>query len=213
MILTHGANSIARGGGSGVVIGGREYRVVTIGTQMWLAENLDYKFDGLTVGSESTSYSDPMANYYNNDEATYGVDGTYKCGLLYNWPAVKYLNDNKSTLLPDGWHVPTNDEWNTLATAVGGLDTAGAKLKALDNSVTSDWPSGWNGSDDYGFNALPAGLFGGSFSLLGERSDFWTATEKNSYSALSPFVNILDHMQSGWDYKKSGHSVRLVKDS
>ena len=68
--------------GPSVVIGGREYPVVQIGNQLWLAENLDWRWEGLTVGGQWQRET-PGAWYYNNDEATYGVNGN-KYGLLYN---------------------------------------------------------------------------------------------------------------------------------
>ena len=87
-------------------IGGKDYNCVKMPDgKVWMAENLDFKFSGVDIGP-SDSPSSPSAWYYNNDEATYGIDGTRKCGLLYNWHAVKHLNDHRSTLCP-GWHVPT----------------------------------------------------------------------------------------------------------
>ena len=80
-----------------VVIGGREYKTVTIGDQTWLAENLDFKFDGLAIGEHYTD--GPAAAYYDNDEATYGVNGN-KYGLLYNVDAVIKLIERKSELTP-----------------------------------------------------------------------------------------------------------------
>ena len=199
-----------------VVIGGHTYKTVIIGNQEWLAENLDYKFqyNGSTLpigGSEMPST--PKAWYYDNNEAGYGIDGTYKCGLLYNWHAVKYLDDNKSTLLPDGWHVPTSTEWDTLIDNIDGDSTAGIKLKALDNSIASNWPSGWNGSDDYGFSALPAGRYDhNSFNSLDSETCIWTSTESSDTystyrcldtgSSLSPYNTGL---------KIYGFSLRLVR--
>ena len=81
-------------------IGGRVYNTVIIGGKEWMAENLDFKFSGLAIGQGSSS-SEPRANYYSNNESTYGVNGN-KYGLLYNWIAVKYLEDHKSELIP-GW--------------------------------------------------------------------------------------------------------------
>lgn len=193
-------------------IGGRTYSTVNIGGVTWLAENLDFKFSGVDIGP-SDSPSSPSAWYYNNDEATYGIDGTRKCGLLYNWYAVKHLNDNRSTLCP-GWHVPTTSEWDALATAVGGTSTAGTKLKASGVS----WASSWGGTDDYGFAAFPAGYRGsGSFFSLGGNATFWTANEYSSSYAYSRSFNTGASMNSGYSSKtyaySYAYSVRLVKDS
>ena len=169
---------------STVTIGGRTYKTVRIGSQWWLAENLDYKFpvNGYTLPIGSSGYpTTPAAWYYNDNETAYGIDGTYKCGLIYNWYAAKYLDDNKDTLLPTGWHVPSYAEWDALATAVGGSSTAGTKLKALDNSVTSNWPSGWSGTDNYGFSVLPAGnRYNASFHEFGTWGVFLTLTEADN---------------------------------
>ena len=187
-------------------IGGRTYRTVNIGGVEWLAENLDFKFSGCNIGGGGTP-STPNAWYYNNDEATYGIDGTRKCGLLYNWYAVKLLNDNRSTLIP-GWHIPTNDEWTALANAVGGTSTAGTKLKAANVS----WATSWGGTDDYGFAVLPAGCYDGSFYDVGSLAYFWTVTESGS-NAYSRYFETGATMNQYTYRKYYGGSVRLVKDS
>lgn len=192
-------------------IGGRVYRTVTIDGVTWLAENLDFKFSGCVIGGGGTP-STPNAWYYNNDEVTYGIDGTRKCGLLYNWHAVKLLNDNRSELIP-GWHVPTNDEWSALTTAVGGTSIAGTRLKALDGAADGSWPANWNGTDDFGFGILPAGYYLGSFSNEGTYSSFWTSTESTSSSADSWYFNTSSSINSNNFSKVRGFSVRLVKDS
>lgn len=168
---------------------------------------MDYKFDGLVVG-QGSSDSEPRANYYQNDEATYGVTGN-KYGLLYNWTAVKYLEDHKSELIP-GWHVPTTEEWDALATAVGGSDVAGTRLKS-----TTGWTSG-NGTDDFGFSAFPAGYYvTGSFYGLGTGAYFWTATEHSS----TPYRKAYAHYfytgasMNSYNYPvEDGYPLRLVKD-
>lgn len=189
-------------------IGGRVYRTVTINGVTWLAENLDYKFSGCGIGGSGTP-STPNAWYYNNDEATYGIDGTRKCGLLYNWHAVKLLNDNRNELIP-GWHVPTKDEWTALATAVGGTSVAGARLKATNVSwaVTS-----WPGTDDYGFEALPAGGYSGSFGNLGDRAFFHTSFQYDSSNAYYVDLTLSNSLDIYAGAKNFGKSVRLVKDS
>lgn len=193
-------------------IGGRVYRTVTIGGSTWFAENLDYKFSGCGIGV-SGSPSTPNAWYYNDNEATYGIDGARKCGLLYNWYAVKLLNDNRADLIP-GWHVPTSDEWDALANAVGGTGVAGTRLKAIDGAADGSWPTGWNGTDDYGFAAFPAGRRdSGSFSSLGSDAYFWAASEYSSTSAYSRRFTTGASMNSSYRDKTLAYSVRLVKDS
>lgn len=189
-------------------IGGRVYRTVTIGGKTWLAENLDYKFSGCGIGGSGTP-STPNAWYYNNDEGLYGIDGTRKCGLLYNGYAVKLLNDNKSELIP-GWHVPTTDEWDALANAVGGKSVAGTRLKAANVS----WATSWGGTDDYGFEMLPAGNYDGVFSNEGSNANFWTSSDYDTSIAYEMIFNkTSSSMASGSKYKSYGLSVRLVADS
>lgn len=162
-----------------VLIGGRKYKMVTIGNQQWMAENLDYAWDGLIVNA-SGSGEQPMAYYYGRgNKSTYGIDGTYKCGLLYNYPAVEYLHNNRGTLLPDGWVVPTETEWQTLLTAVGGASAALSKLKAKPASVSSEYPpQAWGGTDDYEFNILPVGFMDNNLYVdgLNRRTMLWTLT-------------------------------------
>lgn len=211
MILTHGANSISRGGG-GNVIGGRTYRTVVMPDgKEWLAENLDYKFDGLVVGSSAQSESEPHGNYFNNDEATYGIDGTYKCGLLYNWPAVKYLDDNKATLCP-GWHVPTSTEWDDLLTACGGSGSvAGYKLCAIKNSVVAGFPSWDNPTDDYGFGILPCGRYEGSFNGFNDWAQYQVITL--NYSSVYILTGQSGSLElSAWGSKQKQVPLRLVHD-
>lgn len=189
-------------------IGGRVYRTVTIGGVTWMAENLDYKFSGCGIGGSGTP-STPNAWYYNNDEATYGIDGTRKCGLLYNGYAVKLLNDNRADLIL-GWHVATRGEWDALANAVGGASVAGTRLKAANVS----WATSWNGTDDYGFGVLPAGLYTGAFQDVGIKTSFWTSTAySNDVLYIKNFGYADTSMGDSRSYTKYGRSVRLVKDS
>ena len=199
-----------------ITIGGRQYKTVTIGNQEWLAENLDYKFQ--VNGSQipigvSGNPTTPAAWYYDNNDATYGIDGTYKCGLLYNWYAAKYLDDNKSALLPSGWHVPSKSDWDTLATEIGGASTAGTKLKALDDSVISGFPSGWNGTDEYGFNAIPSGYeYNGTSYNFGVNINIQALTEVDSNNSY--YISIgrgSSDIYTNNGTKTYGLSIRLVR--
>jgi len=91
-----------------------------------------------------------------------------KYGRLYNWKKA-----NKAC--PAGWRLPNDDDWTTLLDYVGGSDTAGKKLKS-----TSGWENNGNGTDDYGFSALPGGIGDGSgvFFNAGYVSLWWSATER-----------------------------------
>lgn len=186
-------------------IGGRTYPTVNIGGKTWMAENLDLRTDGITIGTTG-SPSTPAAWYYNNSAETYGEHGN-KYGLLYNWYAVKHLIDNAATIIP-GWHVPTTLEWDALAKAVGGSSIAGTKLKS-----TTGWSSG-NGDGSYGFAAFPAGRrSSGSFDYLGYSADFWTANAGSSTNAYNRDFSTGESLGSYSSSKTNAYSVRLVKDS
>ena len=199
-----------------VKIGGKRYPYVQIGNNLWLAENLDYAWEGLDIGGTSTP-STPHAWYYNNDKNTYGIDGTYKCGLLYNGYAAQYLDANKATLLPDGWHVPDYDELvgflSQLPEFSQGWNAAAQAARAKNNSVTSDWPSNWNGDNTHGLNVLPAGhrhyqgsspfgYFGQEAILIGK-----TGTSTVNAIAIQNYFGTTSNMNS-----RGAGSIRLIKN-
>jgi uncharacterized protein (TIGR02145 family) len=180
---------------------GKTYKKVVIGTQTWMGENLNYDVPNVT------------------SDVCYGgrVDSCAKYGRLYNWSTA--MNGASSSSLspsrvqgvcPAGWHVPSNAEWTAWVIAVGGLSTADRKLKSM-----SGWSSG-NGTDQYGFSALPGGQGGpgGSFSNAGGYGSWWSATEIDASSAWR-----LDMNSSGDEYVGRHHisktmlfSVRCVMD-
>jgi uncharacterized protein (TIGR02145 family) len=134
-------------------VDGNVYNTVTIGAQVWMAENLrTTKYnDGTSIPlvTDSTKWSDlstPAHCWYNNDKASYKA--TY--GALYNWYTV--ATDN---LCPTGWHVPTTAEWQILKDYLGS-SVDGGKLK---ESGTTHWKSPNKGAtNESGFTALPGGL-------------------------------------------------------
>ena len=201
---------------TGTVIGGRWYRTVTIGGKEWLAENLDYTFDGLTIGLSKNTDEYPAANYYNRNEERYGYNGK-KCGLLYNWVAVKYMDDNKDTFFP-GWHVPTTDDWDSLIEGVRdpGEDNAGIKLRAK-----TGWPSSLKCEDAYGFSVLVCGEWANMYAYgdTGPFSQspttfFWTINKSLDNKPYHYQVNSSDSVTPSVGGKEAfGMSVRLVKDS
>ena len=185
---------------SSAQIGDKTYRTVIMPDgHEWMAENLDFlPSDGSISLNPQDTPSTAAAWYYNHDEATYGWEGK-KYGLLYNWHAAKAL-----TIA--GWHLPSTTEWNALATACGGSDSCGTKLKS-----TTDWSSG-NGTDNWGFTAFPSGFYDGSFYDLGSRARFWASIENDSSSAYSRGLNTGTSLYSSYNNKTLGYSVRLVRD-
>ena len=129
-------------------------------------------------------------------------------GRLYNWYAV---NDIRG-IAPVGWHVPTQEEWITLLTNVGGSTVAGGKLK---EAGLINWDAPNAGADNlYGFTLLPAGLVSSSTFMNLKTSCFlWTSTSQNVDNAL--LIQVYSDYASVYiaaDLKKNGVSIRLIKD-
>jgi len=189
-------------------IDGNTYRTVKIGDQWWMAENLKVTHyrNGETI-PEVTDYSEWLnlsGAYCNYDNDDNNVE-TY--GRLYNWFAV----DDSRGIAPDGWHVPTDAEWTELTNYVGS--GPGTKLKS-----TSGWYDYGNGTDDYNFNALPAGYRrnNGYFLYMGTTAYFWSSSRLGSYNGwfrglLRDFSYI--YRSNSLEYHEvSGLSVRCVRD-
>lgn len=185
-------NTGAAGGGAD--IGGTTYKTVIIDGVEWLAENLDYKWDGLSIGDASTSQDVPQACYYNNDENLFGRNNK-KYGLLYNFPAILQIDS-----LIDGWHVPTQ-----------------AELQALYNSLSPDffkkiqscfdYSIGSTFGDGVGFNMPPSGQYTGSFNGFG--TNFWIGSKTGF---LSAYFYTLENTGVDNEGKNRRVSVRLIKD-
>lgn len=190
---------------------GNVYGVVTIGTQIWMAENLKTtKYnDGTAIPlvTDNTEWLNLTAGaycWYNNNEATY--KDTY--GALYIWYTV-----NTGNLCPTGWHVPTDTEWTTLTDYLGGTSIAGGKLK---ETGTTHWTTPNTGAtNETGFTALPGGNRSGSgtFSNVGIYGYWWSTTEYNASSARTRSLLYSKSSVGGDAYsKKIGFSVRCLRD-
>ena len=195
-----------------VTIGNRDYRTVKIGTQTWLCQNLDYSFNGSTGGINNNKTT--PGHYYPYASSDYSLDGTYKCGLFYNWYAVEYLEEHKAQLLPEGWRVSTVADWETLFNKIG-TEVAGTKLKAKSKTITTSWPKdNWAGTDDYGFCVLPAGrYYGGTEAYFDNYCEYWvldTFTDNMSYEFR--FSTIKTNVEKSYWSKVAGMNVRLIKD-
>jgi uncharacterized protein (TIGR02145 family) len=111
---------------------------------------------------------------------------------------------------PKGWHLPSDAEWQTLVDFAGGDNVAGQKLKSK-----SGWNSNGNGTDDYGFSALPGGNgdSSGDFSNVGISSIWWSATNGNASSACFWYIHyIRTYVYRSYLNKSDLYSVRCVQD-
>jgi uncharacterized protein (TIGR02145 family) len=190
---------------------GQTYRTVQIGNQIWMAENLKAtKFnDGEAIPHGTTklywsSCSNSAYCWYNNDEGTY--KDTY--GALYNWFTV-----NTGKLCPDGWHVPSLNEWNALGTFLGGNPVAGGKLK---ESGYSHWASpNKNATNASKFTGLPgssrdySGQWAGS---IGTHGEWWSGTSVDASHANNlSLSNDSEVLRNSNREKKEGLAVRCIK--
>jgi uncharacterized protein (TIGR02145 family) len=190
-------------------IDGDVYHTVTIGTQVWMVENLKTtKYnDGtaiplVTDSSAWAALTTPGYCWYNNNAATY--KNTY--GALYNWYAV-----NTGKLAPTGWHVPTDSEWTVLTTYLGGDSAAGGPLKEVG---TTHWAAPNTGATNTsGFSALPGGFRGSTFYDVGSIGYWWSST---AYDAAYSWNRDIFY-DSAYVYRYNhnsdyGFSVRCVKN-
>lgn len=161
----------------------RVYKTVKIGDQVWMAENLNYydePLDGRSwcygaANSATTENCNVTGRLYTwtaaIDSAKLYKDKSIDCGI----DKTCTLPDTVYGVCPPGWHIPTDSEWNTLFTEVGSRP--GWTLMSQ-----SGWYEGYNGTDVYGFSALPAGCRyrDGQFCADGEYAYFWSAAEYSS---------------------------------
>jgi len=192
---------------------GNEYYSVSIGMQIWMAENLKttrYRNGDLISTTTPPTFdiryeTNPKHQWaYNGDERNADI-----YGRLYTWDVI---SDNRN-VCPFGWHIPTNAEWATMATALGDITLAGGKLK---ETGLTHWISPNTGAtNETGFTALPAGARGadGPFTGLGDGTLWWSSTEDPTYGAwewqVTYYLSALSH---GPNYKQVGLSVRCLKD-
>lgn len=198
-------------GGTVSDIDGNSYATVQIGNQEWMAENL--KTTRYANGDVIPKVSDPTqwsalttgAWVHFNDNSQY--ENPY--GKLYNW----YAASDPRNVCPAGWHVPTDAEWDTLVTFLGGYQVAGGKMKV---PGTAFWQSPNTGAtNESGFSALPGGTRGssGAFYSLGDLGVWWSSSADSSTLAWSRGLNYGNANVGGNNYyKEGGFSVRCVRD-
>lgn len=164
---------------------GKTYKTVKIGKQVWMAENMNYDI------KDSYCYENSPEN-------------CEKYGRLYTWAAANYV-------CPEGWHLPTSEEFRTLISNVGGEEIAGKMLNSMIGRGENDY-----GVDAFGFSVLLAGLRdgNGNFSYAGLYTYFWGATENDEDYAYRLGMGYQSkHAYLTYYYKFYGHSVRCLRGS
>jgi len=205
---------------------GRMYKTVVIGDQVWMAENLAFLPEVHPVTDNSLIES----RYYVYEYSGTSIEGAkstskyFTYGVLYNWPAAMESS-------PEGWHLPSDDDWKQLELYMGmsqehvdsysgdfpsrGTDE-GTRLKATKGWVNARGEAE-NGTDEYGFTALPAGyakVNQSKFDNVGESTRFWTSTAIEEWSAhyIRSIGGAGISRFGGTDNENQGYSVRCVKD-
>jgi uncharacterized protein (TIGR02145 family) len=202
-------------------IDGNVYKTVIIGRYKWMAENLKttaynngIRLPNVTKQSEWIRLHTGAYCWYNNNQS---YADTF--GLLYNWHAV-----STGKLCPDGWRVPTDDEWKYLEGNVDsrfgigdtvwnkpglrGLD-AGQRLRAI-----SGWRPGIPGTDNFGFSGLPGGEHLTHFYAGGSSGFWWSSTEASASSAwYRNLIYSFEYVARDTHPKRMGFSVRCIKDN
>ena len=192
---------------------GNVYHSVVIGAQTWTVENLKVTHYRNSVAiphvTDNTAWSNLTTGAYSDYNNL--PDNSTIYGRLYNW----YTVVDTRNLCPTGWHVPSDVEWTTLTTYIGGESIAGGKLKELG---LTHWNSPNTGAtNEIGFTALPAGYRsydGTNYNSIDNGGYWWSSTEHDTTCA---WVRIMYYSHSEvkryYDVSKTqGYSVRCVKD-
>jgi uncharacterized protein (TIGR02145 family) len=193
------------------------YQTVTVGTQTWMAQNLNYQTANSYCYKGETDKCAEYGRFYTWAVAMDSV-GEFSpngkgCGYMVDDEKCKPKGHVRG-ICPEGWHLPSFGECNDFIGGVGGKFVAGKMLRS-----TVGWKDNGNGSDDYSFSAFPAGLRDdkGNFKYAGETAGFWTSTEsreRKSYLLLmySGIESVeLDGYRDSFE-KNYGANIRCIKD-
>lgn len=192
-------------------IDGNLYYTITVGSQIWMASNLKttkYR-DGTSIPNitDNASWFNLTTGAYCDYDNTISNSNIY--GRLYNW----YTATDSHNICPIGWHIPTDAEWTTLITYIGGTSNGG-KLK---ETGTNHWQSPNTGAtNETGFTALPGGLRNSAdngFVSIMSSGNWWSSTESDVLNALDKELYSDDNYIDGGGIEKTdGLSIRCIKD-
>jgi len=197
-------------GNSNVVYEGQVYHTVEIGNQCWLKENLNV--GTMLNGSNPPSNNGIIEKYFYDNDA----NNCQVYGGLYSWDEMmQYMTtEGGQGICPTGWHIPTNAEWATLISFLGGSNVAGGKLK---EAGSTHWTSSNNAANESGFTALGAGFFSSSYGgFINLKSDayIWSSTDDSSPSAY--YCRLGSNHPTASRYgssKENRFSVRCLRDN
>jgi uncharacterized protein (TIGR02145 family) len=191
---------------------GKVYSTVQIGTQCWMAQNLNVgtRING-SVDQTNNSPTPFIEKYcYDNNEANCDIYGG-----LYQWNEMMQYSTTpgRQGICPTGWHLPTNAEWTTLITYLGGESVAGGKMK---ETGTTHWASpNTEATNSSGFTGLPGGYrySNGTMYYIWHNGTWWSSTDHLTTDAWSRYL-LYDNANVNRSYnsKSCGNSIRCLKD-
>lgn len=200
---------------------GQTYATVQIGDQCWMAENLNY---GTMISSGAYQNNNGVPEKYCYNNSTTYCDNL---GGLYQWNEMMNYNSTAGGqgLCPDGWHVPTDQEWfvmeNFVDPSISNINitgwrgsSAGKKLKNSGYGPPFNWPSGNTGTNESGFTALPGGirLTSGSTGYNPTNATFWTSSLNGSYPWEREMYYTYNSVYRSPTAPTFGMSVRCIKN-
>ena len=202
---------------------GNVYKTIKIGSQIWMADNLRVtKYnDGTTIPliTDGTAWStasmngDPGYCFYDTLGTNYATYSQDTFGALYNWYSIDTLSNGDKNVCPTGWHMPTDGEWTTLTTYLGGTDVGGGKMKEA-GLVHWSFPN-TGATNESGFSGLPGGsrFSDGSFNNIGLDGSLRSSTESSIIFAVNRGLSSnVDDVYKANGHKGSGLSVRCLMD-
>jgi len=196
-------------------VDGNIYKIVNIGTQLWMAENLRTSRFNDNVLINDTNITKAKWYFPRNSDSLGKI-----YGKLYNWNSVSPLLNGNRNVCPNGWHVPTKSDWELLSTLLGGDSVAGSKLK---ESGTKHWDSNnLNSTNSTGFTALPGIILYSihpytkdtlAISDLNFLGSWWCSTETNSFFVYNRKLESSSSFFNEQKVSKKNFSfIRCLKD-
>ncbi|MDR0516019.1 MAG: hypothetical protein LBH25_03145 [Fibromonadaceae bacterium] len=194
---------------------GKIYKTAKIGEQVWMAENLNYEAEGSRCYNDSISYCNKYGRFYNWAMAM-GIDKEFN-EKKWNGSDVKHQG-----VCPNGWHLPSNDDWDKLYRYADGTSDTESPYRSKTAGKYLKSKEGWNdyegksvkGEDKFGFSALPGGGYsGGGFYDVGYYGSWWSSSEYSSDGAYDRYMGYFnEYAYWSYDVKSNLFSVRCVRD-